>query len=82
MINFDLIFPEIFLSLVIMFLLMIGVFKKNSERLVYNLSIISLIILFALVINLYTFEESYIFNESYKIDIGLRFLFSVCDLFG
>ena len=69
MINFDLIFPEIFLSLVIMFLLMIGVFKKNSERLVYNLSIISLIILFALVINLYSFEETYIFNESYKIDI-------------
>ena len=41
MINFDLIFPEIFLSLTIMLLLMIGVFKKNSERLVYNLSIIS-----------------------------------------
>ncbi len=69
MIDLNLIFPEIFLSLTIMFLLMIGVFKKNSERLVYNLSIISLIILFALVINLYTFEESYIFNESYKIDI-------------
>ena len=36
MMNLDLIFPEIFLSLSIMFLLMIGVFKKNSERLVYN----------------------------------------------
>ena len=28
MMNLDLIFPEIFLSLAIMFLLMIGVFKK------------------------------------------------------
>ncbi len=73
MINLDLIFPEIFLSLVIMSLLMIGVFKKNSERLVYNLSIISLIILFALVINLYVIEETYIFNESYKIDILASF---------
>ncbi len=68
MINLDLIFPEIFLSLAILFLLMVGVFKKNSERLVYNLSTILFIILLALVLNLFSIEEKMIFNESYKID--------------
>ena len=38
MMNLDLIFPEIFLSLSVMLLLMIGVFKKNSENLVLVLS--------------------------------------------
>ena len=68
MMNLDLIFPEIFLSLAIMLLLMIGVFKKNSERLVYNLSTITLLILLALVINLYSINELSVFNGSYKID--------------
>ena len=68
MMNLDLIFPEIFLSLAIMLLLMIGVFKKNSERLVYNLTTITLLILLALVINLFSISETFIFNESYKID--------------
>ena len=69
MINLDLIFPEIFLSLAILFLLMVGVFKKNSERLVYNLSTILFIILLALVLNLFSIEEKMIFNESYKSTI-------------
>ena len=68
MMNLDLIFPEIFLSLSIMTLLMIGVFKKKSENLIYNLSIITLAILFAMVVNLFTINEQFIFNYSYKID--------------
>ena len=68
MMNLDLIFPEIFLSISIMTLLMIGVFKKNSEKLVYNLSTIILVILLALVINLFSIDETFVFNESYKID--------------
>ena len=68
MMNIDLIFPEIFLSLSIMFLLMLGVFKKNSERIVYNLSTIILLILLALVFNLFSISETFIFNNSYKID--------------
>ena len=77
MMNLDLIFPEIFLSLVIMFLLMVGVFKKNSERLVYNLSTITLIILLALVINLFSIKEILIFNQSYKIDTLSTFMKSI-----
>ena len=68
MMNLDLIFPEIFLSLSIMFLLMVGVFKKNSENIVYNLSTIILLILLALVINLFSISETFVFNNSYKID--------------
>ncbi len=77
MMNLDLIFPEIFLSLAIMFLLMVGVFKKNSERLVYNLSTITLIILLALVINLFSIKEILIFNQSYKIDTLSTFMKSI-----
>jgi len=38
-----------------MLFLILGVFKKNSSSLIYNLSIISLIILLALILNLSIF---------------------------
>ncbi len=68
MADLNLIFPEIFIIFSIMFLLIFGVFKKNSESLVNNLSFISLLILLALIFNLKSFNQSYLFNESYKID--------------
>ena len=66
--NFNLILPEIFISLAIMFFLIIGVFKKNSSSLIYNLSTISLVILLALIYNLNSIPETSLFNKSYKID--------------
>ena len=68
MIDINIILPEIFISLALMFLLIMGVFKKNSSSLIYNLSIFSLIILLALVINLISINETFLFNNSYKID--------------
>jgi NADH-quinone oxidoreductase subunit N len=68
MIDFNLILPEIFISLTLMFLLIVGVFKKNSSSLIYNLTILSLLVLLALVLNLSHIEEAFIFNQSYKID--------------
>jgi NADH-quinone oxidoreductase subunit N len=59
MTNLELIFPEIFLSLSIMFLLILGVFKKNSSELVQNISLIVLLI--AAVI---TFNETLGINET------------------
>ena len=50
--NLNLIFPEIFISLSLMTLLILGVFKKNSATLVYNLSIVALLILLELIFNL------------------------------
>ena len=72
--NLNLIFPEIFVSLSIMFLLIVGVFKKNSSNLIYNLTIISLLIALTLTIN-YPIETEYsLFNESYKIDYLSTFM--------
>ena len=50
-----------------MSLLMVGVFKKSSS-LVFNLSILSLFILIALIFNLSSIKEAFIFNGSYVID--------------
>ena len=74
MINLDLVIPEIFISLGIMFLLIFGVFKKNSSELVYSLSTILLLITLALCFNLRTVNDVYLFNESYKIEYLSTFM--------
>jgi len=61
------ILPELFLSLTIMFLLMLGVFIKKSYKLVYLLTILSLIFAIVLVLNQPN-EIIKVFNESYIID--------------
>ncbi len=66
--NFQYILPEVFISITIMLFLLIGVFKKSSSNLIYNLSTISLIILLALIINLSSLDKIYLFNSSYLID--------------
>ena len=66
--NLDLILPEIFISIAIMFFLLLGVFKKNSSSLIYNLSTITLVVLLALIYNLNSTTDTSLFNESYKID--------------
>ncbi len=66
--NFQYILPEIFISISIMLFLLVGVFKKNSASLIYNLSNISLVILLALIINLSSLDTIYLFNDSYLID--------------
>ena len=66
--NFQYILPEIFISASIMLFLLVGVFKKNSASLIYNLSNISLVILLALIINLSSLDTVYLFNNSYLID--------------
>jgi len=66
--NLDLLLPEIFTSIVIMLFLIIGVFKKKSSSLIYNLTTISLVGLLAIVYNLNSISDTSLFNESYKID--------------
>ncbi len=66
--NIQYILPEIFISISIMLFLLIGVFKKNSANLIYNLSNISLVVLLALIINLNSLDTIYLFNNSYLID--------------
>ena len=66
--NINFILPEIFISLGIMFLLMLGVFKKNSSGIVYTLSVVILLITLGLIINFPSGQEIYLFNNGYKID--------------
>jgi len=61
------ILPELFLSIAIMFLLMLGVFIKKSFKLVNLLTILSLIFAIILILNQPN-EIIKIFNESYIID--------------
>ena len=67
------ILPELFLSIAIMFLLMLGVFIKKSFKLVTLLTILSLIFVIALALN-QSDEIIKIFNESYIIDKLLIFM--------
>jgi len=61
------ILPELFLSIAMMFILMLGVFIKKSFKLVNLLTILSLIFAIVLVLNQPS-EITKIFNESYIID--------------
>ena len=49
--NLNLVLPEIFISLSIMFLLVLGVFKKNSSKITFNLSLFAILITAIITIN-------------------------------
>ena len=66
--NLNFIYSEIFISLSIMFLLILGVFKKNSYNLINILSILTLIITLALIFNFPINSNQKIFNGGYNID--------------
>ena len=75
MINLELVLPEIFLSLSIMFLLILGVFKKNSSGLVQNLSLIVLLITSVIIFNeTIGIQETLLFNNSIIIDYLSSFM--------
>jgi len=75
MINLELVFPEIFLSLSIMFLLILGVFKKNSSKLIQNISLIVLLITSVITFNdTLGIEETFLFNSSVIIDYLSSFM--------
>ena len=67
--NLHLILPEIFISLSIMFLLILGVFRKNSSLWVQNISLITLIITAVITFNeTMDIERVSLFNESIVVD--------------
>ena len=75
MFNLEFVFPEIFLSLSIMFLLILGVFKKKSSKLVQNISLIVLLITAVITFNeTLGVEEVLLFNESIIIDYLSSFM--------
>ena len=65
--NLEILLPEIFLSLSIFTLLMLGVFVKNSYGLVTKLSIVTLIISIFIILN-YDQSTIKVFQESFIRD--------------
>ena len=80
--NLNFIYPEIFISLSIMFLLILGVFKKNSSNLINILSILALIITLVLIFNFPVNTNIEIFNGSYKIDFLSSYMKTLTALSG
>ena len=75
MMNLELVFPEIFLSLSIMFLLILGVFKKKSSKLILNISLIILVVTAVITFNeTLGINQTLLFNESVIIDYLSSFM--------
>ena len=66
--NLNLVFPEIFISLSVMFLLILGVFKKDSSQLTFNLSLVTILVAIILTVNeTFSVNRITIFNDSIVI---------------
>ena len=75
MANLVLVLPEVFISLSIMFLLILGVFKKNSSKLIQNISLIVLFITAVIIFNeTFGIEEIILFNGSVIVDYLSSFM--------
>ena len=73
--NLELVFPEIFISLGIMFLLIFGVFKKNSSKLIHNISLVFLLITAVITFNeTLSLNKIKLFNNSIIIDYLSSFM--------
>ena len=70
--SLNILLPEIFLTLSIFFILMLGVFLKNSFNLIFNLSSIIIVITIAIIFNRPNIEEK-IFLDSFSRDAFSNF---------
>ena len=67
--NLNLVLPEIFISLSIMFLLVLGVFKKDSSKITFNISLLVLLIASIITLNeTFSINSVTLFNNSVVID--------------
>ena len=67
--NLNFLLPEIFISLSIMFLLILGVFKKDSSKLIFNISLLVLLITAIITLNeTFIVNGITLFNNSVVID--------------
>ncbi len=73
--NIELIFPEIFISLSIMFLLILGVFKKDSSKIIHNISLLVLLVTAVITFNeTLSINPTTLFNKSIIIDYLSSFM--------
>ena len=67
--NLNLVLPEIFISLSIMFLLVLGVFKNDSSKITFNISLLVLLITAIITLNeTFSIDRITLFNDSVVID--------------
>jgi NADH-quinone oxidoreductase subunit N len=67
--NLNLVLPEIFISISIMFLLVLGVFKKDSSKITFNISLLVLLIASIITLNeTFSINRVTLFNNSVVID--------------
>jgi NADH-quinone oxidoreductase subunit N len=67
--NLNLVLPEIFISLSIMFLLVLGVFKNDSSKIIFNISLLVLLIASIITLNeTFSIDRVTLFNNSLVID--------------
>jgi NADH-quinone oxidoreductase subunit N len=67
--NLNLVLPEVFISLSIMFLLVLGVFKKDSSKITFNISLLVLLIASIITLNeTFSINRVTLFNNSVVID--------------
>jgi NADH-quinone oxidoreductase subunit N len=67
--NLNLVLPEIFISLSIMFLLVLGVFKNDSSKITFNISLLVLLITSIITLNeTFSVDRVTLFNNSVVID--------------
>ena len=67
--NLNLILPELFISLSIMFLLILGVYKKEGTKLTFNISLLVLLITAIITFNeTFAISRTTLFNDSVVID--------------
>ena len=67
--NLNLVLPEIFISLSIMFLLVLGVFKNDSSKIIFNISLLVLLIASIITLNeTFSIDRVTLFNNSVVID--------------
>ena len=62
--NLNILLPEVFLSLSILIILLIGVFIKKSFNLIFNLTSLIMILSIAIILNNPNQEEKIFFNVS------------------
>ena len=66
--NLYFILPELFISLSAMFLLVFGVFKSNSSKIIFYLACLVILISLAINLNINIKEKIFLFNNSYIVD--------------
>jgi NADH-quinone oxidoreductase subunit N len=67
--NLNLVLPEIFVSISIMFLLVLGVFKNDSSKLIFNISLLVILITATITLNeTSNINRTTLFNNSVVID--------------